>query len=438
MPTINYAGNSYAGEVLEDLLVYTAQGNDTYKEGLIHVEPGIQKKKTLPHVTLGKIIQDNQPTPTSTHGGNSSGDMNQYSFSERYLEPGDFMVYLEFNPRDFEDYWKPFQPNGKLIFRELDPKVQATMLHLLIDRKDQYIGDAIWASRKGGYSSSFISSENDDVHLGGDSDAGPMKYFDGALMRVINNHLAFLAASPSDAEKNEKATGRFIIAGNTAIDTGAKVEAALNAMHKKCPKNIRKNKNVCYVMGYEAWDLYDTYLTSKDVKYTENADENKARYKGHRIVVINGIPENTIFLGKFTRDMNSNLWMGVDYATDEESIKVEPLQANSELYFFQMRMKMDVNFARPSEVVVWTTYHKNVLALSASTASVAQGASTTVTVSAANGQCTVASSDAKLTASIDGTTITIAAAADCTTGSKTVTVTDVYGDTAEITVTVTA
>ena len=438
MPTINYAGNSYAGEVLEDLLVYTAQGNDTYKEGLIHVEPGIQKKKTLPHVTLGKIIQDNQPTPTSTHGGNSSGDMNQYSFSERYLEPEDFMVYLEFNPRDFEDYWKPFQPNGKLIFRELDPKVQATMLHLLIDRKDQYIGDAIWASRKGGYSSSFISSENDDVHLGGDSDAGPMKYFDGALMRVINNHLAFLAASPSDAEKNEKATGRFIIAGNTAIDTGAKVEAALNAMHKKCPKNIRKNKNVCYVMGYEAWDLYDTYLTSKDVKYTENADENKARYKGHRIVVINGIPENTIFLGKFTRDMNSNLWMGVDYATDEESIKVEPLQANSELYFFQMRMKMDVNFVRPSEVVVWTTYHKNVLALSASTASVAQGASTTVTVSAANGQCTVASSDAKLTASIDGTTITIAAAADCTTGSKTVTVTDVYGDTAEITVTVTA
>ena len=97
---------------------------------------------------------------------------------------------------------------------------------------------------------------------------------------------------------------------------------------------------------------------------------------------------------------------------------------------------MDVNFVRPSEVVVWTTYHKNILALSASTASVAQGASTTVTVSAANGQCDVASSDAKLTASIDGTTITITAAADCTTGSKTVTVTDVYGDTATITVTV--
>ena len=35
--TVNFAQNGYAGEVLEDLLTYTAQGNDTYKEGLIDV-----------------------------------------------------------------------------------------------------------------------------------------------------------------------------------------------------------------------------------------------------------------------------------------------------------------------------------------------------------------------------------------------------------------
>lgn len=438
MATINYAGNTYAGEVLEDLLVYAAQGNDTYKEGLIHIEPGIQKRKVLPHMSLGKIIQDNQPTPTSTHGGNSSGNFNQYQVSERYLDPADFMVYLEFNPRDFEDYWKPFQPDGKLIFRELDPKVQATMLRLLLDRKDQYIGEAIWCSRKGGTNAAFVSDSTDNVTLGGDSDAGPMKYFDGAVMRVINNMLAAIAADPTDAEKNEVASGKFVIAGNTALSTGAQVEAALKAMHQSCPKNIRKNPNLCYVMGWEAWDLYDAYLTAKDVKYTENADVNKMRYKGHRIVVISGIPENTIFMGKFTRDMNSNLWMGVDYATDEESVKVEPLQANSELYFFQMRLKMDVNFILPSEVVVWTTYHKNILTLAATTASVAQGASITVAVSASNGQCSVESSQAKLTASISEGTITIAAAADCPTGTHTVTVTDSTGDTAEITVTVTA
>ena len=58
MASVSFAQNTYAGEVLEDLLTYTAQGNDTYKEGLIHIKSGIQYKYTLPSVSLGDIIQD--------------------------------------------------------------------------------------------------------------------------------------------------------------------------------------------------------------------------------------------------------------------------------------------------------------------------------------------------------------------------------------------
>lgn len=56
--SVNFAQNTYSGEVLEDLLTYTAQGNDTYKEGLIHIKSGIQFKYTIPSVQLGKVIQD--------------------------------------------------------------------------------------------------------------------------------------------------------------------------------------------------------------------------------------------------------------------------------------------------------------------------------------------------------------------------------------------
>lgn len=343
--TINYAGNTYAGEVLEDLLVYTAHENDTFKEGLIHVKPGIQKKYVLPHISLGKIIQDNKPTPTSTEGGVKDGDFNSYKHSERYLEPQDFMVYLEFNPRDYEEYWKPFQPEGELIFRDLDPKVQAVMLHLLIDKKDEYLNDCIWCSRK---STTGVTTPTDSTTLGGESAAGPMKYFDGALARVLTN------INSEDA--NEKASGQVVVAGNTELTTGEQVEAALYGMWLACPKNLRKSKDLKFVMGWDAWDMYDQYLTSKDVKYSENADINKYKFKGKKVVVINGVPEHTIFLGKFTSDINSCLWMGVDYATDQESVKVERLQANSELYFFQMRLKVDVNIVLPSEIIVWTAY----------------------------------------------------------------------------------
>jgi hypothetical protein len=346
--TINYAGNSYAGEVLEDLLVYTAEGNDTFQEGLIHIQPGIQSKYTLPSVSLGKIIQDNVATPTSDNGKAGTDGTNKYTYSERYLEPNDFMVYLEFNPRDFEKYWKPFQPTGELLFRELDPKVQAKMLHLLIDRKDQYINDSIWGAKKGGPNAKITSDSADNTTIGGDTDAGPMKYFDGFIARVLT--------SLNSTDVNENATGKVILAGNTAMTTGEQVEAAFYTMYKKCPKKLRKSSSLCFVTGWDLWDLYDQYLTSKDVKYTENANVNQYRFKGKRIVVIDGMVEQTIALGKFTTGMDSCLWMGVDFATDQESVKVEKLQANSELYFFQMRMKADVNIVLPSEIVVWTTY----------------------------------------------------------------------------------
>lgn len=348
--TITYAGNTYAGEVLEDLLVYTSQENDTFQEGLIHIKPGIQSKFVLPHVALGKIIQDNVPTPTSSHGSKGSNGENEYTFSERYLEPQDYMVYIEFNPRDYEQYWKPFQPEGQLLFRELDPKVQATMLRLILDKKEGYMGDCIWASAKGGKRTDIESDSADNIEIGGETEAGPMKYFDGFMARVIDN------VNSTDA--NEKATGQVIVAGNTAMTTGQQVEQALYTMWRKCPKRLRKNKKLTFVMGWELFDLYDQYLSSKDVKYTENTDVNKYRFKGKRLVVINGIPEQTIALGKFTKDIDSCLWMGVDYAADQDSVKISPLQNNSEMWFFQMRLKMDVNITLPSEILVWTTYKK--------------------------------------------------------------------------------
>lgn len=356
MATINFAGNIYSGEVLEDLLVYTAQGNDTYQEGLIHIKPGVQKKFTLPHVSLNKIIQDNVATPTTQ--GAAHGDYNQYTYSERYLEPGDFMVYVRFNPREFEEVWRPFQPTGPLIFRELDPSVQAKMLHLLIDKKDQYINDSIWCSRKGGTSDSAITTPVGCTKPGGEDAAGPMKYFDGFLVRVLNNIKASKvdADTRDDAQKNEVASGEVILAGDTELTTGQQVEQALYAIWKKTPKKLRKKKGMKFVMSWELWDLYDEYLTAKEVKYVENSDLNKRRFKGKEIKVIDGLPEHSIFFGNFTTGQDSCLWMAVDYATDQESVKVMPLQNDSEEWFFQMRLKVDVNIALPGEVIVWTAY----------------------------------------------------------------------------------
>ena len=328
---------NYTGEVLEDLLTYTAQENETYKEGLIHIKAGIQKKYTLPAISLNAIIQDHVATPTSSKG--------DYEFTERCLEPNDFMVYIEFNPRDFEKYYKFAQPNGNLVFRELDPKVQATMIRLLLEKKMEYINSAIWNSALTADKAKITALDGaSSVAIGADDAAGPQKYFNGAIARMLINAAA---AEGTDEAKG----GQIISAGTGALADGAAVETELYAMWKVTPPKVRKKSGLVILMDYATWDKYDEYVSSKEYKYTDNRQENQHMFRGKRIIPMTALPENTIIIGCFTTGADSNLWMGVDYANDEDVLQVDKLQANSELYFFKMLLKMDVNIVKPGEIV---------------------------------------------------------------------------------------
>ncbi|WP_438589559.1 hypothetical protein [Duncaniella freteri] len=337
--TFNAGQSNYTGEVLGDLLTLAAQENETYKEGLIHIKSGIQKKYALPQVRLGKIIQDHKATPDSSVG--------EYIFAERYLEPEDFMIYLEFNPRDFEQYYKPLQPKGNLVFRELDPKVQATMIRLLMEQEQEYINQAIWCSATAAERAKISSSDGSvaagATEIGGDADAGPMKYFNGAIARVLMNAAA--AATSEDAK-----CGQVNIAGTGTFADGEAVEKELYAMWEATAPKIRKKAGLVILMDYKSWDAYNRYLSAKTVKYSDNRSENEHRFQGKRIIPMVALPNDTIFMGVFTTGVDSNLWMGVDYANDENVLQVDKLQNNSELYFFKVLLKMDVNIVRPSEI----------------------------------------------------------------------------------------
>lgn len=337
----NAGQENYTGEVLDHLLTLTAQENETYKEGLIHIKAGIQKKYAIPMVTLGKIIQDRKPIPDSSKGS--------YNHAERYLEPNDFMVYLRFNPRDYEKYYKPFQPHGPLVFRQLDPKVQATMAQLLLEKKNEYINHSIWCSATPD-DAAKVSSSDDKVtagntEIGSEDEAGEMKYFNGAIMRMLLN----AAAAPATEDAK---TGQIKVAGTGSFADGEAVEKELYAMWRATPPKIRKKAELKILMDYKTWDAYDQYLSNKTYKYSDNRSENEHRFHGKRIIPMTALPDDTIIIGVFTTGEDSNLWMGVDYANDEEVLQVDKLQNDSELYFFKMLLKMDVNIVRPSEITV--------------------------------------------------------------------------------------
>ena len=123
---------NYNGEVLEQILTLAATGNEIVEKGLIMVIPGVEKKISLPRLKSGKMLQKRKEHPGIE---DSKGNFN---YSEKSLDPVDFMAFTVFNPRAFEQIWRKWQPKGNLVFAELPPEGQNALLAELTKQVKKY------------------------------------------------------------------------------------------------------------------------------------------------------------------------------------------------------------------------------------------------------------------------------------------------------------
>lgn len=326
--------STYAGEVLEAFITKAVTGNDTVDKGLIMVKSGIQKEYTIPRMTLGGIVQERKSTPVS---GDSQGT---FTIDEKKLIPDDLMVYTEFNPRDFEQFWKFAQPNGNLVFRDLDPDVQVAMVGEIFKELNRWFGVAIWHGSKTGNAAINVGGAAGGIVPGSNS----YDRFDGLLYKMLDNIT------------NGSAGDQVTLSGNGNLATGTAVLAALNAGFDAIPKAIRGSRDLKIIMDWATWDLFDNHLISQDFKHADYTGTNKERFRGIPIVKVNGFPAESFLIGEFSASRSGNLWMGVDYDNDDSVLQVDKLQANSELHFFKMLMKADTQIAQPSELVLHTPF----------------------------------------------------------------------------------
>ena len=313
-------GTNYAGEVLEALLTRAATGNELVEKGLIHVVPEVAKQYSIPRLRTGKMLQKRKEMPTDS---DSKGDFN---YDERVLVPVDFMAFTTFNPRTFEQIWRPFQPKGNLVFAELPAEGQNALLRELAKSVKFELGFH------------FINGVygEDDDHL-----------FNGIVTRML-------------ADKD-------VVTVSTAETTMIK---KLKALKDKIPTVLRSNPGLRILMSIADFDQYDEELTQQPNKGANYTDMNVERYKGIRIVPLSNWPEGLIVATVCGMDYDTNLWAGVNLVDDMDVIQIDKLTNAGEKYFFKMLMKADTNIAWGEDVIL----------LDGRTASTASLSGTTVTM----------------------------------------------------------
>ena len=368
---------NYNGEVLEKILTLATTGNDLVEKGLIMVIPGVEKKISLPRIKTGRMLQKRKENPTLE---DSKGNFN---YSEKSLDPEDFMAFTTFNPRAFEHIWRKWQPKGNLVFSELPPEAQNTLLDELSKSVKFELG---WH---------YINGEfgDDDDHL-----------FDGILTQAARDTEVVVVSAPSDTSS---------------------MLAKLKAVRAAVPKALRENPNLRILMSIDDFDKYDNELTEREYKNASETDLNKKRYKGITIETLNSWPDDLIVATICSPSADGNLFAGVNLQDDEEVIQIDKWMNSSELYFFKLLMKADTNIAFGEEFVVLDTRKSPVFkpaekTLSADPTEVTvkpEGGSQDIAVTA-SGEYSVSASPAGFTVFPTDNGIRISAAANTTGKDK--------------------
>lgn len=300
---------NYNGEVLERILTVATTSNELVGKGLIMVIPGVEKKVSVPRLKTGRMLQKRKPNPTLE---DSKGVFN---YSEKSLDPKDFMAFTTFNPRTFESIWRPFQPKGNLVFAELPPEVQNALLDALSKQVQFELG---WHYVNGEYS----EDDKDDEKL-----------MDGILTQAAK-----------DGECIVVDPGKC----TTMLETLKAVRAAI-------PKAMRDNPNLCIIMSVQDFDRYDDELTEFEHKHSDETEVNRKRYKSIDIETVASWPEGVVVATLCSPDADGNLFAAVNLQDDESVIQIDKLSNASEYYFFKLLMKADTNIAFGEEFVVADT-----------------------------------------------------------------------------------
>lgn len=301
--------SGYSGEVLAQLLVKATTGNELVKGGHIRLEPNVQNKFYIPRLKTGSMLQKRIEQPVDS---DSKGD---FTVDEKVLEPREFMAFTTFNPRSFEKFWRPFQPQGELVFRELPTHVQNQLLAELAKVVDFELG---WHFINGEYGS------------------GAAQLFNGIIYRIMNDSAVL------------KVNSNLVpLTRSNIIDNG------LAPVRKLIPKALKKSPNLKIFMSVEDWELYDESLTLQSAKGVNHTDISAYKYKGIQLVPLADWPKDLIVATVASMDLDTNLWAAVDHVNDMDAIKIDRLTNAGERYFFKMLMKADTQIAFGEELVVF-------------------------------------------------------------------------------------
>ena len=323
---LNIQDTTWSGNAASYMITRAVVGADTIEKGVIYVEDGIRKKKTIPRIEVSNFMQRRSATPTS---------QGTVAVDGRVLEPQDLMLYYEFNPRDFETHFYAEQLQPKLLGRELPVTAENFMVMQTMKRLNEFFENAIHRGRK---EYDTQGAAVDPTSKGDVAGAAAYFYFDGIIKKALDAGDAIPVPTP---------------VALTYSNIRDKFQAALNLVPKALLYRYGK-AGLKFVVSYADQLKYEQALRQDLYKNQDTTESGINRYSGYDVVPVAGLPEDTFYVCIAKPDIDSNLWLGIN-STEDNQLQLMRLQNNSEMFFVKGLFKMDTQIGFADQLVIYTT-----------------------------------------------------------------------------------
>ena len=287
-------------------------GATTIERGLMRVIPSVMDKVFVPRFRTDlDVLIAPEDTPSTLADAMHKDDVE--------IVVGDAMFYDRFNPlRDFQEDWTQFYATGRLTEAQAAPKIRAAIEKTVIESVQNGLENLIW---------------NGDTASGDEW----LNRFDG-LIKIIEADGSVNLVTPAG-----------VIDKTNIIDV---LEGLIDAT----PDAVLEKSTPKIVLSHRDKYIYHEALRDATISKGINIQDGGVDRFAGIPMISTGIPKDHLVLGNVTSGNDSNFVAATWMEADSKGLKIDRLQADSELWFAKVLFKFGVNIIQGEEL----TYYKPV------------------------------------------------------------------------------
>lgn len=243
-----------------------------------------------------------------------------------------------FDPADYHNYWKEYQPSGVFQWEELPEKVKFTLEELFMGHTAIATEDLLTNGGAGDPVIGLIYQLQDD-------DLTDLNGVAPTPTQVTqNSHICFRAHSGGSGDREGVAL------------TSQNVFSKMEILIKNQNRSMRKRPNKKFMVGSATIDLVrEAQRLELNFKGVDVTEEGILRYAGIEIIENPSFPTNDILFCSMGGDfVNDALQMGTSLSADFNNVTVDRLSNFSREYGMLLTFALDIYLVRPEEVCYYT------------------------------------------------------------------------------------